>query len=105
VLVGGGTAGRDRGFYYEPAVVTGAPHETDLLREETFGPVAPIVAVDSLRPGDRHANATRYGLGASVYTRDLETAIRGARGIEATASLRPQKPATAAPGLPSAPWA
>ena len=45
VVLGGDDAGRDRGHYFAPAVVTGAPAETDLLREETFGPVAPIVPV------------------------------------------------------------
>ena len=83
VLVGGGSAGRDRGFFYEPAVVTGAAAQTDLLREETFGPVAPIVPVDTLDEAIGLANGTRYGLGANVYTRDLETAIRCARGIKA----------------------
>ena len=81
VLVGGDRAGHDRGHYFSPAVVTGAPAETDLLREETFGPVAPIVPVDSLDEAIALANASRYGLGANVYTRDLETAIRCAREI------------------------
>ena len=46
LLTGGDSAGPERGHFYGPAVVTGAPAETDLLREETFGPVAPIVRVD-----------------------------------------------------------
>ena len=46
-----------------------------MLREETFGPVAPIVPVDSLDEAIALANATPYGLGANVYTRDLETAL------------------------------
>ncbi len=45
LVVGGDRAGHDAGHFYAPAVVTGAPAETDLLREETFGPVAPIVPV------------------------------------------------------------
>ena len=56
---------------------------TALLREETFGPVAPIVPVDSLDEAIRLANATRFGLGANVYTRDLETAVRCMREIRA----------------------
>ena len=66
-----------------PAVVTGAPDSTALLREETFGPVAPIVPVDSLDEAIRLANGTRFGLGANVYTRDLETAVRCMREIKA----------------------
>ena len=83
LLVGGGRAGQERGHFYAPAVVTGAPAETDLLREETFGPVAPIVPVDSLDEAIALANATPYGLGANVYTRDLETAVRCLREIKA----------------------
>ena len=76
LVVGGDRAGHERGHFYSPAVVTGAPAETDLLREETFGPVAPIVPVEGPRRGDRARQlARRFGLGANVYTRDLETAI------------------------------
>jgi acyl-CoA reductase-like NAD-dependent aldehyde dehydrogenase len=83
LLVGGDHAGFERGHFYSPAVVTGAPDSTELLREETFGPVAPIVPVDSLDEAIRLANGTRFGLGANVYTRDLETAVRCMREIRA----------------------
>ena len=72
-----------RGHFFAPAVVTGAPRETDLLREETFGPVAPIVPVKSLDEAIELANSTRYGLGCNVYTRDLETIFRCMREIKA----------------------
>jgi acyl-CoA reductase-like NAD-dependent aldehyde dehydrogenase len=83
VVVGGDGAGQERGYYYAPAVVTGAPAETDLLCEETFGPVAPIVPVTSLDEAIELANGSPYGLGANVYTRDLEIAIRCARELRA----------------------
>jgi betaine-aldehyde dehydrogenase len=83
VLVGGDRAGFDRGHFFSPAVVTGAADSTALLREETFGPVAPIVPVDSLDEAIRLANSTRFGLGANVYTRDLATAVRCMREIRA----------------------
>jgi len=83
LVTGGGSAGQSAGHYFSPAVVTGAPPETDLLREETFGPVAPIVPVDSLDEAIALANGTRFGLGANVYTRDLETAVRCMREIKA----------------------
>jgi betaine-aldehyde dehydrogenase len=82
-VIGGDSAGFERGHFLSPAVVTGAAAETDLLREETFGPVAPIVPVDSLDEAIAHANRLEYGLGANVYTRDLETAIRCARELRA----------------------
>jgi betaine-aldehyde dehydrogenase len=81
-LVRGGEA-IDRGHFYTPAIVTGAAGETDLLREETFGPVAPIVRVGSLDEAIELANGTRFGLGANVYTRDLETVVRCMREIRA----------------------
>ena len=83
LVVGGDRAGLERGHYLAPTVVTGAPDSTALLREETFGPVAPIVPVDSLDEAIRLANGTRFGLGANVYTRDLETAVRCMREIKA----------------------
>jgi acyl-CoA reductase-like NAD-dependent aldehyde dehydrogenase len=83
LVVGGDRAGHERGHFYAPAVVTGAPASTDLLREETFGPVAPIVPVGSLDEAIELANSTPFGLGANVYTRDLETAVRCLREIRA----------------------
>ena len=83
IVIGGDGAGRERGHYLSPAVVTGAPAETDLLREETFGPVAPIVPVKSLDEAIELANSTRFGLGANVYTRDLGNVVRCMREIKA----------------------
>ena len=83
LVIGGGDAGFSHGHFLAPAVVTGAARETDLLREETFGPVAPIVPVDSLDEAIALANSIEFGLGANVYTRDLATAIRCARELQA----------------------
>jgi len=83
VVVGGDGGGQQRGHFFSPAVVTGAPQETDLLREETFGPVAPIVPVKSLDEAIELANSTRFGLGANIYTGDLKTMVRCMREIKA----------------------
>jgi acyl-CoA reductase-like NAD-dependent aldehyde dehydrogenase len=83
VVVGGDGAGRERGHFFSPAVVTGAPAETDLLREETFGPVAPLVRVGSLDEAIELANSTSYGLGANVYTEDFKTILRCMRELKA----------------------
>jgi betaine-aldehyde dehydrogenase len=83
LLVGGDRAGRSRGHFLAPAVVVGAGAQTALLREETFGPVAPIVPVASLDEAIALANGTPYGLGANVYTGDLETMLRCARELRA----------------------
>jgi acyl-CoA reductase-like NAD-dependent aldehyde dehydrogenase len=83
VVFGGDHAGHSSGWFMAPTVVTGAPAQTDLLREETFGPVAPIVPVRSLDEAIELANGTRFGLGANVYTRDLKTIFRCMREIKA----------------------
>jgi betaine-aldehyde dehydrogenase len=83
VVVGGGDAGQERGHFFAPAVVTGAPADTDLLSEETFGPVAPIVRVKSLDEAIELANSTRFGLGANIYTGNLQNVLRCMREIKA----------------------
>ncbi len=83
VLTGGDSGGQPRGHFFAPTVVTGMPAETDLLREETFGPIAPIVPVRDLDEAIALANGTRFGLGANVYTRDLESAVRCMRELRA----------------------
>jgi betaine-aldehyde dehydrogenase len=83
IVTGADSGGQARGHFFSPAVVTGAPAETALLREETFGPVAPIVRVTSLDQAIELANSTRYGLGCNVYTRDLRTILRCMREIKA----------------------
>ncbi len=83
LLIGGGGAGMERGHYLEPCVLTGVPEDSDLLTEETFGPVAPIVPVKSLDEAIGKANSLDFGLGANIYTRDLRTAIRCLKEVRA----------------------
>jgi betaine-aldehyde dehydrogenase len=83
LVAGGDNAGRERGHFYSPAVVTGAAADTALLSEETFGPVAPIVRVRSLDEAIELANSTRFGLGANVYTEDMKTMLRCMRELKA----------------------
>ncbi len=83
VVTGGDSGGRERGHFFAPAVVTGASSQTELLREETFGPVAPLVPVKSLDEAIELANSTPYGLGANVYTQDFKTILRCMREVKA----------------------
>ena len=69
--------------FYAPAVLTGVTHEMRIMREEIFGPVVPIVTVDSEDEAIRLANDSPFGLGASVWTGDREKGRRVARRIEA----------------------
>jgi succinate-semialdehyde dehydrogenase/glutarate-semialdehyde dehydrogenase len=79
----GGAALEGPGHFYQPTVLLSVPAEADLLKEEIFGPVAPVVAFDHEDDAVRAANATEYGLVAYVYTRDLDRALRSAEGIKA----------------------
>ena len=83
VVVGGDSGGQGQGHFFAPAVVTGAAAETELLSEETFGPVAPLVPVKSLDEAIELANSTPYGLGANVYTQDFKTILRCMREVKA----------------------
>ncbi len=72
-----------RGFFYLPTVLTGVTRQMRVMQEETFGPVAPIAAFDTLDEGIRLANDTPYGLAAYVYTQDLDTAFYAAQHLRA----------------------
>ena len=67
---------------YTPAVLTGVTHEMRIMNEEVFGPVVPIMAVDSEEEAIRLANDSEFGLGASIWTTDRERGERMARRIE-----------------------
>jgi acyl-CoA reductase-like NAD-dependent aldehyde dehydrogenase len=72
-----------RGYYFEPTVVVGVDHSAPLMREETFGPIAPIMVVKDIGEAIRLANDSEYGLGASILTNNLEYAITAAEQIKA----------------------
>ena len=71
-----------RGYFFAPTVLFGVSGDARLLREEIFGPVAPIAAFSSDDEALQAANRTEYGLVAYVYTRDLARAFRICEGIE-----------------------
>src|SRR5438477_454543 len=80
-LVGGHT--RDgAGYFYDPTVLTDIPEDASLLREEIFGPVAPVKGFASEDEAIAAANDTEFGLVAYVYTRDLKRALRVVERLE-----------------------
>jgi succinate-semialdehyde dehydrogenase/glutarate-semialdehyde dehydrogenase len=70
------------GKFVAPTVLTGVTHEMRIMREEIFGPVLPIVVVDSEQEAIELANDSEFGLGASVWTKDRQKGERIARRIE-----------------------
>ncbi|MER6980400.1 aldehyde dehydrogenase family protein [Streptomyces carpinensis] len=67
VLIGG-TVPDGKGFFYPATVLTGVDDTMLVMTQETFGPVAPVMIVDSFEDGLRHASRSRFGLAATVYT-------------------------------------
>jgi succinate-semialdehyde dehydrogenase/glutarate-semialdehyde dehydrogenase len=78
----GGEAIDGRGYFYRPTVLGDVPDDARLLREEIFGPVAPVRGFGSEDEAIAAANATEYGLVAYVFTRDLKRALRVVEGLE-----------------------
>ncbi|WP_327149603.1 NAD-dependent succinate-semialdehyde dehydrogenase [Nocardia sp. NBC_01329] len=78
----GGKAPDGPGWFYPATVLTDIPAQARILREEVFGPVAPIVAFDTEEEGLAAANDTEFGLVSYIYTRDLDRALRVAEGLE-----------------------
>jgi acyl-CoA reductase-like NAD-dependent aldehyde dehydrogenase len=82
VLVGGSRA-PGPGRFFEPTVLTGVDHTMEVMREETFGPVLPIMKVSDAEEAVRLANDTRYGLNSAVFTKDIAKGESLARRLTA----------------------
>ena len=98
----GGEVPEGPGTFYPPTVLAGVDHSMRIMREETFGPVLPVMAVESLDEALRLANDSEYGLTASGWTRDPQTAARLQR--ELSAGVVTINDCVSSCGEPSAPW-
>ncbi|HEX5358524.1 MAG TPA: NAD-dependent succinate-semialdehyde dehydrogenase [Candidatus Nitrosotalea sp.] len=78
----GGTRLKDKGYFYAPTVLDNVTPEMMVAREEVFGPVAPVTVVENEDEAIRLANSSQYGLGASIWTKNLEKAEKLSRLIE-----------------------
>ena len=78
----GGKRSRRPGWYFEPTLLSHVTKVMRVLREETFGPVAPVMAVPNLHTAIEEANDSEFGLGASIWTRNLGQADELARQVE-----------------------
>jgi acyl-CoA reductase-like NAD-dependent aldehyde dehydrogenase len=79
----GGNGQNGKGYFFEPTVIENAPHDSRVVREETFGPLLPVFKVNDVDEAIRLANDSPYGLGSSVYTHNVKWIHRAAQEIEA----------------------
>lgn len=83
VVTGGGNAGRDRGYFVRPAIVTDVAPTAPIVQEEVFGPVLVVLGHAGEDDAVRQANDTEFGLSAEVWSRDEARVARLARLIRA----------------------
>ncbi len=82
LLTGGRRNPNEAGFFYEPTILTGVDHGMSVMRDETFGPVLPIMRVPDESEALRLANDSRYGINANVWTKNKRKGAELARAIE-----------------------
>ncbi len=96
----GGKRANRKGFFFEPTIVTDLPADARLLREEAFGPILPIIAYDNVEEAITLANATSFGLTASIWTNDRTRMESIAAKLEVgTVSMNTHRG-----GPPGSPW-
>jgi len=78
----GGSKVEGKGFFYKPTILTNVKPNMRIANEETFGPVAPITIVENESEAVKLANESEFGLGASIWTKDLAKADKMSRRIE-----------------------
>ncbi|HVP27838.1 MAG TPA: succinic semialdehyde dehydrogenase [Myxococcota bacterium] len=87
IRTGGRRNPAQSGLFFEPTVLTGVSHEMAIMREETFGPVLPIMRVRDEEEALRLANDSPYGLNANVWTRDKRKGERMAKALESGSAV------------------
>lgn len=83
VAVGGNVREDSKGYFVEPCIIDNPPEDSRIVVEEPFGPIVPILKWSSEDDVIERANALKTGLGASVWSKDLERAERMARQLDA----------------------
>jgi succinate-semialdehyde dehydrogenase/glutarate-semialdehyde dehydrogenase/succinyl-CoA reductase len=75
-LLTGGERIKNKGYFFRPTILKNVLLDMEIAQEEVFGPVAPIITVDEEKEAIRIANDSKFGLGASIWTQDLDKAER-----------------------------
>jgi succinate-semialdehyde dehydrogenase/glutarate-semialdehyde dehydrogenase len=101
-LLTGGVRPEGPGWFYPPTVLTNVDHSMRIMREESFGPLLPIMAVADLDEAVRLANDSDYGLTASAWTSDADTALRLQQRL--AAGVVTINDCVSSFGEPTAPW-
>ena len=78
----GGERSNSKGFFYRPTIMKKVSPKMEVASEEVFGPIAPVITVEEEKDAIKVANNSKYGLGASIWTQDLEKAEKLSRAIE-----------------------
>ncbi|HZC20180.1 MAG TPA: aldehyde dehydrogenase family protein, partial [Nitrososphaeraceae archaeon] len=76
LLTGGGERIKNKGYFFAPTILKNVLPHMEIAQEEVFGPVAPIITVEDEKEAIRIANDSKFGLGASIWTQNLEKAER-----------------------------
>jgi len=81
-IVLGGKAVEGSGYFYPPTLLLDVRQDMTIMHEETFGPVLPVVVFDTLEEALEMANDSDYGLTSSIYTQNLNTAMKAIKGLK-----------------------
>jgi acyl-CoA reductase-like NAD-dependent aldehyde dehydrogenase len=78
----GGERIKSKDYFHKPTVLKNVSQKMRVAQEEVFGPVAPVMVVDDEMQAIKLANDTQYGLGASIWTQDLDKAEKNSRMVQ-----------------------
>ncbi|KGT88846.1 aldehyde dehydrogenase [Erwinia typographi] len=81
-VVTGGKRSGERGFFFEPTLLTNVNQQMTIVHEETFGPVLPVIPFETLEEAIALANDSEYGLTSSIFTRDLNTTMQALKQLK-----------------------
>jgi len=81
-VVLGGKAVEGKGYFYPPTLLLDVRQDMTIMHEETFGPVLPVVVFETLEEALKMANDSDYGLTSSLYTQDLNVAMKAIKGLK-----------------------